>query len=92
MAQPGRCDVFHGTILSTNPAADRIEARGEDEMVGKNSDDPQWSAVRADGTPFPGQDHPAMYTLRTGEPQHDVVMGIITSPDTTILCVNKAFT
>lgn len=67
-----------GTILSSNPAAARIEDRDEDEMVGKTSEDPQWGAVRADGRPFPGEDHPAMYTLRTGEPQHGVIMGIRT--------------
>lgn len=67
-----------GTILSANPAAERIQSRESDEMVGRTSDDPQWGAIRADGSEFPGEDHPAMYTLRTGEPQQGVVMGILT--------------
>lgn len=67
-----------GTILEVNPAAERIEDRDEHDMLVKDSEDPQWGAVRADGTPFPGEDHPAMVTLRTGEPQRDVVMGIAT--------------
>lgn len=67
-----------GTILSANPAAERIQSRESDEMVGRTSDDPQWGAIRADGSEFPGEEHPAMYTLRTGEPQEGVVMGILT--------------
>jgi PAS domain S-box-containing protein len=32
--------------------------------------------VREDGTPFPGMEHPAMVTLRTGQPVRGVVMGV----------------
>jgi PAS domain S-box-containing protein len=32
--------------------------------------------VREDGSPFPGEDHPAMVALRTGRPIADVVMGV----------------
>lgn len=67
-----------GTILSVNPAAERIEERDEDDLLGRNSEDPEWGAIRADGTEFPGEDHPAMYTLRTGEALQGVVMGIRT--------------
>lgn len=67
-----------GTILSVNPAAERIEERDEDDMLGKTSEDPQWGAIHPDGSEFPGVDHPSMYTLRTGEPQQEVVMGILT--------------
>ncbi|EKF01255.1 MULTISPECIES: hypothetical protein [unclassified Tolypothrix] len=33
-------------------------------------------AIHADGTPFPGDTHPAIITLRTGKPCNDVVMGL----------------
>ena len=67
-----------GQILSTNPAAERIEERDSDDLIGRTSDDPGWGAIHADGTEFPGPEHPAMVTLRTGEPQRDVVMGLLT--------------
>lgn len=44
-------------------------------MMGLTSDSSEWHAVKADGSPFPGHEHPAMVTLRTGEPQANVVMG-----------------
>lgn len=65
-----------GSIISVNPAAERIEGRTFAEMLGHDSDDPMWAATREDGSPFPGEEHPSMVTLRSGEPQSNVVMGI----------------
>lgn len=65
-----------GRIIETNLAAQEIEGRSDDDMAGHTSDDDMWGAVREDGTPFPGDEHPSMVTLRTGEPQVNVVMGI----------------
>ncbi len=70
-----------GRILDLNPAAERIEGRTREAMLGRFSDDPAWDAVREDGTPFPGDEHPSMVTLRTGEPRLNVVMGIRTPDD-----------
>ena len=33
--------------------------------------DARWRAVHKDGSPFPGEDHPAMVTLATGVAQYD---------------------
>ena len=38
--------------------------------------DLRWQAVREDGSPFPGDEHPATVTLRTGKPLSRVVMGV----------------
>src|SRR5690606_35748650 len=65
-----------GRIVETNPAALAIEGRGDDQMLGHTSSDASWGAVREDGSDFPGDQHPAMVTLRSGEPQTNVVMGI----------------
>ncbi len=65
-----------GTITDCNPAAERILGLSRDQMMGRTSVDPRWRAVREDGSPFPGETHPAMEALRTGRPQHDVVMGL----------------
>ena len=45
-------------------------------MRGVRSVDPRWRAIREDGSPFPGEQHPAMIALRTGEPVRNVVMGV----------------
>lgn len=65
-----------GRIMAVNHAAELIEGRSEAQMTGLNSDASDWGAVKDDGTPFPGPEHPSMVTLRTGAPQKNVVMGI----------------
>lgn len=65
-----------GTILEHNAPAAAILGLSPDQLVGRTSMDPRWSAVRADGTPFPGDEHPAMIALRTGEACDNVIMGV----------------
>jgi diguanylate cyclase (GGDEF)-like protein/PAS domain S-box-containing protein len=65
-----------GRITSANPAAQRILGLTLAQMQGRTSFDPHWHAVREDGSDFPGAEHPAMRALRTGQPVHDVVMGL----------------
>lgn len=67
-----------GAIIATNPAAAEILGLSEDEMFGRVSKDPRWRAIRPSGEDFPGEEHPIMTTLRTGEPQHGVIMGVET--------------
>lgn len=72
--------VSSGEIVACNPAAERILGLTRDQLMGRTSRDPRWSSVHEDGSPFPGESHPAMVTLTTGQPLHDVVMGVKT-PD-----------
>ncbi|KAF0174514.1 MAG: PAS domain S-box protein [Hyphomonadaceae bacterium] len=65
-----------GAIVDANPAAERLLGLTRDQILGRTSTDPLWRAVREDGTPFPGEDHPAMVALRSGEPQRDITMGV----------------
>jgi PAS domain S-box-containing protein len=65
-----------GTIAACNASAQRILGLCSDEMSGRTSFDPRWQAIHEDGSPFSGEDHPAMVTLRTGQPQSDVIMGV----------------
>lgn len=67
-----------GAIIDSNPAAWQILGLSQDELFGRISVDPRWRSVRPSGEDFRGEDHPAMVTLRTGEPQHGVTMGIVT--------------
>jgi two-component system cell cycle sensor histidine kinase/response regulator CckA len=68
--------VADGTILACNPAAENILGMTVDQMMGRTSLDPRWRAIHPDGSTFAGDTHPAMVTLRTGEPQHNVPMGV----------------
>lgn len=65
-----------GRIIAVNKAALEIEGRTAAQMLGLTSSAQDWDAIREDGSPFPGDDHPSMVTLRTGAPQIDVTMGI----------------
>jgi len=65
-----------GEIVICNPRAEEVLGLTRDQMMGKTSCDPCWRAVREDGTPFPGEEHPAMVTLQQGIPQQDVIMGV----------------
>src|SRR5690606_4355710 len=65
-----------GQILACNGAAERILGLSYDQMAGRRSTDPRWRSIHEDGSAFPGETHPAMVSLRTGEPLHDVIMGV----------------
>ncbi len=65
-----------GRITDANPAAQRILGLTLDQMQGRTSTDPRWRAIHEDGSDFPGDDHPGMVALHTGEPVLGVVMGV----------------
>jgi PAS domain S-box-containing protein len=65
-----------GVLRLANASAERLFGLSQPELTGRNSSDSRWGAVRRDGTPLPGEEHPPMVALRTGRPQVDVVMGV----------------
>lgn len=65
-----------GAITEVNPAAEQILGLTADQLRGRTSSDPRWRAIREDGSPFPGEEHPAMVALSTGRPVRDVSMGV----------------
>jgi PAS domain S-box-containing protein len=62
-----------GAIVDWNPAAERILGLTADQLAGRTSLDPRWRTVSRDGAPLPGERHPAMRVLATGEPVSDLV-------------------
>jgi PAS domain S-box-containing protein len=72
-----------GEIVACNASAERILGLTRDQMTGRTSLDPRWRAIHEDGSPFPGETHPAMVSLRTGQPCSKVVMGVH-KPDGTL--------
>ncbi|WP_013325375.1 PAS domain S-box protein [Gloeothece verrucosa] len=65
-----------GQIIACNHSATRILGLSYEQMMGRTSVDPRWHAIHEDGSPFRGENHPAMVTLRTGQPQSNIVMGV----------------
>lgn len=65
-----------GEIVRFNNAALDILGLSEEQLLGKTSHDPLWKAIKSDGTPFLGTDHPAMVAMREQRSLRDIVMGL----------------
>jgi PAS domain S-box-containing protein len=72
----------NGVITTCNAAAQHILGLTLEQMTGRTSIDARWRAIHEDFTPFPGETHPAMVALRTGNPVLNVIMGIHKPDDT----------
>ena len=73
-----------GQITLSNAAAERILGLTEAELAGRDSADPRWQAVDAEGRELPAERHPSMLALATGQPQRDVTMAV-RKPDGTLV-------
>lgn len=69
-----------GAIVDANPAACLILGLTWDQMQGRSSTDAAWRAVHEDGSDYPGETHPAMVAIATGQPVRGAVMGVF-KPD-----------
>ena len=65
-----------GTIISANPAAEKILGRSFEEMRGNTSGSPMWKIIKEDGTAAVTSDHPAMIALDTGKPYGPIIFGV----------------
>lgn len=65
-----------GAITFSNPGAEQILGLTRDQLLGRTLVDPRWRSIHEDGSPFPGETHPAIMVLKTGKPQRNVVMGV----------------
>ena len=66
----------NGEIIEANPAARHILGLDDPELIGRRSEDPTWQAIHTDGSPFPGETHPAMVSLREGVSVREQEMGL----------------
>lgn len=76
-----------GSIRAFNKRAEDILGLSREQMTGRTFNDNRWQAVHEDGTPFPGETHPAMVTLRTGKPCSNVIMGVH-KPDGSLIWIS----
>lgn len=79
-----------GVIEVVNEAACEMLGLSPEQVRGRTSLDPAWRVVREDGSPFPGEEHPAAVVQRTGEAVTDVLMGVYNTAaaEPRWLCVN----
>ena len=70
-----------GLIVNANPAAQRILGLTLDQMQGRTSFHPDWRAMKEDGSDFPGEEHPAIVSLRTRKVIQNVIMGVFNPID-----------
>ena len=71
-----------GSIVEANRAAERLLGMSLAQMQRGSATDPFGAAVRADGSPYPAEDHPAMRTLITGQALRNETMGIRMADET----------
>jgi PAS domain S-box-containing protein len=63
-----------GTVVDCNHASERILGMPRERIMTLNQT--EWQGRREDHSPYPSAEHPALVTLRTGEPVNNEVMGI----------------
>lgn len=66
----------HGAIIEANPAAQEILGLTMRQLTGLTSLDPRWKSIYEDGSPYPGNLHPAMRVLKNGQTVLNDIMGI----------------
>ena len=77
----------NGVIEGCNPGAERILGLTAGQMLGRRLVDLPWQAIQEDGSPFPGETHPSLVSLRTGRPLSNVVIGVH-KPDGTLAWIS----
>jgi PAS domain S-box-containing protein len=71
-----------GTISYANATAARLLGLTYEQLRGRTPLDLSWRLTRTDGTDLPGNEHPALVALRTGEQQQGIILGVAL-PDAT---------
>ncbi|HSF72590.1 MAG TPA: PAS domain-containing protein [Microcoleus sp.] len=64
-----------GSIQGCNSHAQELLGMTAEQMLLCTSINSRWQTLREDGSDFPGETHPAMVALQTGQPCLNVIMG-----------------
>lgn len=68
-------DETGAVLYCDEKAADLLRMRPE-SLLGRSSFDGSWDSVTLDGDPCPGERHPSMRALASGEASQDEIMGV----------------
>ena len=66
-----------GELLTCNESCERIMGVRRDVLRERGLINPEWRAIREDGTPFPAEEAPSVVTLQTHKPCSGVVLGVV---------------
>ncbi len=83
--------VYHnaiGEIIDANKASERILGISLNQMKGLKSIDSHWKATHEDGTDYPGEEHPAMLTLKTGKAIDNAIMCVFNPVKKSSIIIN----
>lgn len=67
-----------GKIVCFNDKALSLLAVSADQLMGDSSNSERWTAIDLDENIIPTENHPIVLTLRTQQPQYNVIMGVTT--------------
>ena len=65
-----------GAVVTWNSAAEFALGLTGDQLTGRTSIDRRWRAIHEDGSPWPGEEYPAMESLRSGQTVENALMGV----------------
>ncbi|MBC7871590.1 MAG: PAS domain-containing protein [Chitinophagaceae bacterium] len=65
-----------GSIVACNASAERILGLSADQIMERKVVDSRWRTIQEDRSDLPSELRPAMMTLKTGQSQANVVMGV----------------
>ena len=77
MSQGAFCQQADGRLVDVNPGLLRLVGLTRDEFLSRTSRSAAWDVIREDGSPLPGPQRPSMVALQSGQPVHNVVVGIL---------------
>ncbi len=79
-----------GKIFLANDSAARILGLTKKQLLGKDSYDPRWKALKMDGSPLEGKDHPGMVSLQTGRPVSNFLMNVhVSAKSRRVISINS---
>ena len=88
MAQGCFYQKSDGTLIDCNPALLEIFGLTRDQFLGRTSMHPEWKVVCEDGSELPGEEHPSMRALRSGNPVRNAEVGVFNPQKKAIVWVN----
>lgn len=77
----------NGYIIDSNEKANKILHL--EKLTGEHSEKFTLRTIRENGEDYPGSEHPAMVTLRTGKSVKNAIMGVIAEGNTTWVKINS---
>ncbi len=66
----------NGKISACNKRGAEIFGLTQEQILGQDAGNYSWSAIKADHSPFPVTEFPAVVSLQTGFPQRNVILGL----------------